>query len=463
MQQATSLRTRIVWYLLLLVLVYASGSYVIQKLSFMRSFSDLEVVSARSDVDRVMQAIEREKEHLAARCTDLASWDEMYRYVLLRDPHFARSSLSDEALGRNRLDLVYVCDMRGKVVFGRCVDGHGEPLVLRDFKSNDLGANHPLITSKVTYNDTGIWITERGAMLVSAQPILDSHGKGPVRGTVILGRMLTNIAEERDERLDELRKQTGVDFEVWLADGKVLDSQGIALSDVLAADADRKPMVRESRDNPEDQLYAYGALEDICGKPALVVVARIERHITAQGATTVRYALVSTMLAGVLMVAVLLYLLQTIVLGPIAKLTAHAVEIGHSEDTTKRLDLQREDELGILSREFDGMMDKLAESRAAVVKAARHAGMSEIATGVLHNVGNVLNSVNVSATLVAERARTSGVADLRMAMEAVREAAGGLKQFIEQDPRGEHLYPLLVALTEQITASRPPSSRRSSA
>ena len=34
--------------------------------------------------------------------------------------------------------------------------------------------------------------------------------------------------------------------------------------------------------------------------------------------------------------------------------------------------------------------------------ASREAGMAEVATGVLHNVGNVLDSVNVSATLLQE-------------------------------------------------------------
>jgi hypothetical protein len=33
----------------------------------------------------------------------------------------------------------------------------------------------------------------------------------------------------------------------------------------------------------------------------------------------------------------------------------------------------------------------------------RRAGMAEVATGVLHNVGNVLNSVNVSAMLIVDR------------------------------------------------------------
>jgi PAS domain S-box-containing protein len=50
---------------------------------------------------------------------------------------------------------------------------------------------------------------------------------------------------------------------------------------------------------------------------------------------------------------------------------------------------------------------KLADTHAQLLQASRQAGMAEVATGVLHNVGNVLNSVNVSATLVADQVRHS--------------------------------------------------------
>ena len=65
---------------------------------------------------------------------------------------------------------------------------------------------------------------------------------------------------------------------------------------------------------------------------------------------------------------------------------------------------------------------QLAEVHHQLVDAARRAGMAEIATGVLHNVGNVLNSVNVSATLVADRLRNSKIAELNRAAGADRRA-----------------------------------------
>jgi len=147
-------------------------------------------------------------------------------------------------------------------------------------------------------------------------------------------------------------------------------------------------------------------------------------------------------------------LLKRIVLDPISKLTEHSVRIGRTEDFRAKLDLDRDDELGTLSREFDDMMAKLEAARSALVDTARAAGMSEIATGILHNVGNVLNSVNISASTVAKRLDGMSLEDLQRVdaiLEAKKEA---LPDFIRDDPKGKHLQPFIHALTAQLDEER---------
>src|SRR6266850_7930905 len=61
---------------------------------------------------------------------------------------------------------------------------------------------------------------------------------------------------------------------------------------------------------------------------------------------------------------------------------------------------------GLESRVRERTRD-LKEVNAQLVEASRLAGMAEVATGVLHNVGNVLNSVNVSTTVVGEKLQQS--------------------------------------------------------
>jgi two-component system sensor kinase FixL len=97
---------------------------------------------------------------------------------------------------------------------------------------------------------------------------------------------------------------------------------------------------------------------------------------------------------------------------------------------------------------------RLAELHRNLVDVSRHAGMAEIATGVLHNVGNTLNSVNVSANLVVERLRGSRAAGLERAVELLRENASRLDTFFREDARGRQFPAYLAALSSQLTQER---------
>ncbi|WP_375771127.1 ATP-binding protein [Archangium gephyra] len=97
---------------------------------------------------------------------------------------------------------------------------------------------------------------------------------------------------------------------------------------------------------------------------------------------------------------------------------------------------------------------RLSELHRSLVDVSRHAGMAEIATGVLHNVGNTLNSVNVSANLVVERLRASRAAGLERAVELLRENSSRLGAFFEEDSRGRQFPAYLAALSSQLTQER---------
>jgi signal transduction histidine kinase len=83
-----------------------------------------------------------------------------------------------------------------------------------------------------------------------------------------------------------------------------------------------------------------------------------------------------------------------------------------------------------------------------LISTARRAGMAEIATDVLHNVGNVLNSVNVSAAVVGEKVRKSEVSGLARAADLLRSNQNQLDRFITTDQRGRHLPAFLIELAD---------------
>jgi PAS domain S-box-containing protein len=89
-----------------------------------------------------------------------------------------------------------------------------------------------------------------------------------------------------------------------------------------------------------------------------------------------------------------------------------------------------------------------------LVTASREAGMAEVATNVLHNVGNILNSVNISASLVAERMRQSKAAGVSRLAALLVEQGDRVGQFIAEDPRGKRVPEYMAALGEQLAADQ---------
>ncbi|MBM3832584.1 MAG: PAS domain S-box protein [Verrucomicrobia bacterium] len=83
-------------------------------------------------------------------------------------------------------------------------------------------------------------------------------------------------------------------------------------------------------------------------------------------------------------------------------------------------------------------------------ETSRQAGMQEVATGVLHNVGNVLNSVNVSATLLSDRIRQIQTLKLAQVGALLQQHAQDFAAFVEKDPKGQMLFSYLINLTEHL-------------
>ncbi|MDB6128564.1 MAG: sensor signal transduction histidine kinase [Verrucomicrobia bacterium] len=97
---------------------------------------------------------------------------------------------------------------------------------------------------------------------------------------------------------------------------------------------------------------------------------------------------------------------------------------------------------------------ELEQLHKRLLETSRQAGMAEVATGVLHNVGNVLNSVNVSATLVSDHVRRSKVSNLGKLCALLAEHSSDLGAYLTSDPKGKLIPSYLSTLTENLTTEQ---------
>lgn len=98
--------------------------------------------------------------------------------------------------------------------------------------------------------------------------------------------------------------------------------------------------------------------------------------------------------------------------------------------------------------------EQLDKLNRQLMDTSRQAGMAEVATGVLHNVGNVLNSVSVSATVVADRLRRSKLTNLCRVAGVMREQNGRLAEYLTADPKGKLIPEYIATVTNQLAGEQ---------
>ena len=96
----------------------------------------------------------------------------------------------------------------------------------------------------------------------------------------------------------------------------------------------------------------------------------------------------------------------------------------------------------------------LEKSRRDLMDASRLAGMAEVATGVLHNVGNVLNSLNVSSSVLATGLRQLKTDSLLKVSELLREHAADLGPYLTDDPKGKLVPGFIDSLAKHFSDDR---------
>jgi two-component system NtrC family sensor kinase len=131
-----------------------------------------------------------------------------------------------------------------------------------------------------------------------------------------------------------------------------------------------------------------------------------------------------------------------------------AIGLDGARDGLREARRQLEESNASLEMRVSERTAELQSTHAKLVDAAWRAGTAEVAVGVLHNVGNVLNSVNVSSTLIANRLRESRAEGLVVIANLLREHEGNLDEFLTTDEIGKQIPTLLSQLSEILTRER---------
>ncbi len=420
------LHAKMLALLVALFAVLAVAQFAVEQRMRLPSFSTLERQAARQDMDRVALAIEREVQTLSVITRDWGNWVETWDFMRSRDMKFVQGNLSLAEIASLQINALAVYDTKGRIVLtlgrdnatGRPMDidiliDHGVP------QTRGLGG-----AIRGGQETSGFLSTDHGPMLFVMAPILDGQARGPARGMVLMGKLVNDAA------IASLGEQAKVRL------------MGVHASGTTPFAGEEHEQLLE-RDSVTE---IYHDIPDIDGARALRLRIDVPRTISASGNKAVHYASASIVGIGALVLVLGLWMLHRSVLDPLARITRQMTAMGGADDLSERLNLQHEDELGDLAREFDHMVARLADAQRRLLDRSYEAGVAQNASGVLHNLGNAMTPLCVNISALQDLLRNVPTADIETALRELEQ--GG----IEDERRAALLEFLRLASRELLSS-----------
>jgi two-component system NtrC family sensor kinase len=385
-----NIRTKMISLLALLFAVLIVLEISIQKQVLMPSFAELEREDAQTSMRRIDYALDMALENMQLSAVDWGNWADVYQFVQSRNEAFATANITPVAMKQLKVNALLIVDLRGSYVSSsaRTLDG-GEPLELDLTARNALPDDFPwrrnLADGKTA---RGLLRTNRGVMMIAAAPVLDGSGGGSPLGMVLMGRLLT----------PEQVQMIGAQAQASLA---MLPDHPLDGPTIVETDA---------------STQVFKSFADVYGKPLMSLRVEVPRRITERGHGAVTYASLYLIGAAVTVLLLLVAALNRIVLRPLARVTRRAVAVGEGTDFGARLNIRGHDEIAKLAREFDRMVERVADSRRQLVDQSFQAGFAELAKGVLHNLGNAMTPLGVRLSKLGDRLRDAPAGDAELAI-----------------------------------------------
>lgn len=385
-----NIRSKMISLLALLFAVLILLDIAVQKQVLMPSFAQLEREDAQTSMKRISYALDTTLESLELTATDWGNWADVYQFVQSSNVAFVNSNITPVAMKQLKVNAMLIVDLNGGYVLSsaRTLDT-GEPLdldlVARKTLPEDFPWRRNLADGKPA---RGLLRTNRGVMMIAAAPVLDGSGGGQPLGMVVMGRLLTPLQVQ----MIGAQAQAGLTL--------LLDRPSTGGEEIAETDT---------------STQVFRPFADIYGRPLMSFRVEVPRRITARGQGAVTYASLYLIGAAITVLLLLVVALNRIVLKPLARVTRHAVAMATGTDLTARLDLPGQDEIARLAREFDRMVERVADSRRQLVDQSFQAGFAELAKGVLHNLGNAMTPLGVRLSKLGDRLRNAPAGDVDLA------------------------------------------------
>lgn len=307
----------------------------------MGTLSDLEEAYVHQKVDGTLFYLQEDLSSLKRAAEDWGHWNDTRDFVIGENDQYIQDNLNSWTLSGLDVDFMIYYDRSGNLFYSRAFDHATGEEVPAPGRLLSLAKDDPLIAHSSPGDGlTGIVSDPEGLLLVSSTTILDSHWKGPISGTFIVGRRLDGARAEGLARLS----------------GLVLRMAATAPEEAGYPRPTTALLIVEN----SDTLIATRTIDDVYGNPTVLLEAQVPREIRSRGLETIRRQVVGIFLASLLFGGLILLFLELSILMPLATITSSVEAIRELEKGQgSRIPTVGPAELATLAESINEMLDHL--------------------------------------------------------------------------------------------------------
>ena len=333
----------------------AVGSlFLLSRILLLRGYARLEEDFASQNLERAASALSNDLNTLDRSTSEYASWDQTYAYLHGENPAYVKSEFPASTFQQLKIGFVVILDNSGHEVFSKGFDlaRSGEaPLPAGldvNLKTGSSLLDHKSLDSRVM----GILMLKDGPVLMVSRPALTSDSRGPIAGTLIMGRALDSA------EVHSLSEMMHVPLSIERLDNKAANADSPSANRAIS---ERFPVHIRAID--QDSLVAHEVLNDVYGRPAIILRVTLQRTIYEQAQTTLLQFSLLLLAAGLIFGAGTLYLLERVILSRVANLSDGITHIGASGNLSARLEVRGKDELAYLGTAINSMLEDLENAQ----------------------------------------------------------------------------------------------------
>ncbi|WP_292374782.1 CHASE4 domain-containing protein [Methanosarcina sp. UBA411] len=312
------------------------------------NFLELEYVDTLDNVERVQNAISTEQGYLDRTVQDWACWNDTYRFVEDKNQNYTDTNLQNQTLTGIKVNVMLFVNKSGSVVCAKSVDfytGEEKPIPEKLLRMVEDGT---LLSKSENDTKSGFVLLDENPMFVACHPILTTKYTGPMKGTLIFGRYFD------DNLFNYFKDSTRSSLLMYTVDEELPPDFQAKLNN-LSYNPD-KIFVEPLNDNI---IAGYFELQDISGKPALIMRADFPRELYMYGEKTLDNMYFFLFLTAIMTGVGVKFAFDRLFISRLIGIDNFVTKVRSEKDLSRRLSLKNDDELYRLSREINGMLNEI--------------------------------------------------------------------------------------------------------